>query len=112
MNCILLGALDGCCINYKNINCVGNIETCPSLSNVYRSETNVGQLRAQFMSCVHVKNKKNATTHSSTGNEHKVRTPSSPPALNAMLVPAIKPMITANNIMVAELATAPSLKLV
>ena len=57
MNCILLGALVGYCINCKNMHCVGNIESCPSLSNVYRSETNVEQaVRVQFMSCVHVKN--------------------------------------------------------
>jgi hypothetical protein len=57
MNCILLGALVGCFSSCKNMHCVGNTESCPSLSNVYRSETNVGQaVRAEFMSCVHVKN--------------------------------------------------------
>jgi len=36
---------------------VGNTESCPSLSNVYRNEKNVGQAeRAEFMSCVRVKN--------------------------------------------------------
>jgi len=88
---------------------VGKIECYPSLSNVYRSETNVGQeVRAEFLSYVHVKN----TTHISTGEVHKVHTPSSPPKLDAMPVPAIKLMITADNIMVAKLAAAPSLKLV
>jgi hypothetical protein len=94
------------------MNCVGNIECCPSLSNVYRSETNVGQaVRAEFMSCA-CKEHTNATTHISTRNVHKIHTPSSPPALKAMLDPAIKLMITTDNIMVAKLATTPSLKLV
>jgi hypothetical protein len=39
---------------------------------------------------------------------HEVRT-SSPPMLNPILVPAIKLMITADSIMVAKLATTPSL---
>jgi len=112
MNCILLGALVGCCINCKNMHGVGNTESCPSLSNVYRNETNIGQAaRAEFMSCVHEKNTQ-MPQNISTGNVHKVHTTSSPPALDAMPVPAIKPMITTDNIMVAKLATAPSLKLV
>jgi len=53
-----------------------------------------------------------ATKHITTGNVHKVHTPSSPPVLNAMLFPAVKLMITTNNIMVAKLAATPSLKLV
>lgn len=57
MNCILLGALIGCWINCKNIYCVGNIENYTSLSNAYRSETNVGQaVKVEFMSCVRAKN--------------------------------------------------------
>ena len=53
-----------------------------------------------------------ATTHTSTGNVHKVHTVCNPPTLMAMLVPAIKLIITTNNIMVAKLAATPSLKLV